>query len=74
MILPGRHVKLSNSMLGVGASLLQRMDDTQTVTMLWNAHRDGHKAASFEKFTLGLDFLFILGVIEYRDGIIRRTS
>ena len=72
MILPSKHVRLSNSMLNIGAILLKQIDDTQTITMLWNNSTINSKINSFEKFILGLDFLFMLGLISYNKGIIRK--
>jgi hypothetical protein len=72
MILPGKHIKLSNSMLNIGAILLEQIDGTQTITMLWNESKIKSEINSFEKFTTGLDFLFILDLIEYEEGMIRK--
>ena len=74
MILPSKHVKLSNSMLNVGATILRQIDEAQTITMLWNDSKIKSKINSFEKFTLGLDFLFMLGLIDYEKGIIRKIQ
>lgn len=74
MILPGKHIKLSNSILNVGAILLKQMDSAQTITMLWNVPTIKSEIYSFEKFILGLDFLFMLGLIEYQQGIIRKIE
>lgn len=61
MILPGKHIKSSNSMLNMGAVLLKQINSTQTVTMLWNDSKIKSEIRSFEKFALSLDFLFMLG-------------
>lgn len=74
MILPGKHIKLSNSFLSIGAILLKQIDDTQTITMLWNDPKIKSEITSFEKFTLGLDFLFTLGLIDYDDGTLRKIQ
>ena len=74
MILPGKHVKLANSMLNIGAVILDQIDDAQTITMLWNNSKIKSEINSFEKFTLGLDFLFMLGLIDYQNGIIRKIQ
>jgi len=74
MILPNKHVKLSNSMLNVGAVILGQIDDVQTITMLWNDSKIKDEINSFEKFTLGLDFLFMLGLVDYEKGVIRKLS
>ena len=74
MILSSKHVKLSNSMLNVGAVLLKQIDNTQTVTILWNDSKIKSKIMYFEKFILGLDFLFMLGLVDYNKGIIKKVQ
>lgn len=74
MILPSKHIKLSNSILNLGALLLRQMDSKQTVTLLWDKTKDHPEVKTFERFTLGLDFLFITGLIEFQDGLITRVT
>lgn len=74
MILPTKHIELSNSLLSVGAEILNYADGAQTVTSLWNKTRSLSGVGTFERFALGLDFLFILGIIDFKDGLIRRIQ
>ena len=74
MILPTKHIKLSNSLLNVGAEVLKHLDESQTVTSLWNKSRSISHVKTFERFTLGLDLLFMLGIIEYKDGLLRKVD
>jgi len=74
MILPTKHIKLSNSLLGVGATLLKFLDRNRTVTSLWNETRTLPEIKTFDRFTLGLDFLFMMGVIDFQDGLLRRVK
>ena len=71
--MPGKHVSVSRSILNVGASLLQNIDGSQTVTMLWDKARARPEVGTFERFTLGLDMLFAVGLVTYRDGLLERT-
>lgn len=73
MILPTKHLKLSNTLIGVGATLLKYLDADKTVTSLWSATRSLPEINSFERFTLGLDFLFIIGAVDFRDGLLMRA-
>ena len=73
MILPTKHIRLSNSLLSVGAVLLKHIDDNHTVTALWNTANMLPEVKTFEKFTLGLDLLFMMGAVEFQDGLLRRT-
>lgn len=74
MILPTKHIKLSNSLLSVGAVLLNNLNDRHTVTLLWDKTRVHPEVKTFEKFTLGLDLLFLLDLIEFQEGLIVRVK
>lgn len=74
MILPTKHIKLSNSLLSVGAILLKYIDGSQTITSLWNETRTLPEIRTFERFTLGLDFLFMIEMIEFKDGLLRKLE
>jgi len=74
MILPTKHIKLSNSLLSVGAILLKYINETRTVTSLWNEARNLPEIKTFDRFTLGLDFLFMLGIVDFKDGLLRRLE
>jgi hypothetical protein len=74
MILPTKHITLSNSLLGVGATLLKYLDRNRTVTSLWNETCTLPEIKTFDMFTLGLDFLFLVGVIDFQDGLLRRVK
>ena len=74
MILPTKHIRLSNSLLGIGAVLLKHIDNNHTVTALWNTAATLPEVKTFERFTLGLDLLFMMGVVEFQDGLLRRAS
>jgi len=74
MILPTKHIKLSNTLLCVGAILLGQLESDKTVTLLWAATRLSPEIVTFQRFTLGLDFLFMIGAIEFKDGLLRRIT
>ncbi|MCX6704594.1 MAG: hypothetical protein NTZ07_04100 [Candidatus Woesebacteria bacterium] len=74
MILPTKHIKLSNSLLNVGAEILKHLEEAQTVTSLWNKARTVSHVKTFERFTLGLDLLFMLGIVDFKDGLLRRVK
>lgn len=73
MILPTKHIKLSGSLLNIGAVLLNYLEDEQTVTSLWEKTRSIPEIKTFEQFTLALDFLFMVGTVSFQDGLLRRT-
>lgn len=74
MILPSKHIKLSNSLLNVGAILLNQIDRRYTVTLLWDKAKGHPEVMTFERFTLGLDLLHMLGLIDFEEGLIVRTA
>lgn len=72
MILPTKYIRLRNSLLNSGAILLNNITNRQSVTQLWDKARMLSEIKTFDKFTLSLDMLFSLGLIDIRDGIIVR--
>ncbi len=70
MILPDKNLLLSHSLLGMGSVMLDELIVPQTVSSLWEkARREG--VTPFEKFILTLDLLYMIGLIEFDEGIIR---
>lgn len=74
MILPDKFIKLSDSMIGIGALMLPKLDNKNTVTSLWNEVRSMPEISNYEIFILALDFLFILDLIEFNEGLLRKRS
>lgn len=72
MMFPTKHISLSSSLLGIGAKLLRHIDQPRTVTSLWNDVRDYPEIRTFDRFTLALDMLFVLGAVAFKDGLLRR--
>lgn len=74
MILPGKHTKISKSILNVGSILLEVLNNRQTISLLWDKTRLNPKIHTFERFTLGLDLLFTLGLVDVdNQGIIKKV-
>ena len=74
MIIPTKHITIENSLLGIGAELLQRMNKPKTVSTLWDQSKSIKGIKSYEVFTLTLDFMYLLGVIEFNKGFVRRIQ
>ncbi len=75
MILPDKHVRLSSSFLGVGATLLELLESKRTISGLWTAARRRGKIRTFERFTLALDMLYSLDLVEFgQDGLLARSE
>ncbi len=74
MILPTKHISVNYSILGVGALILAHLYKPLTVSSLWEEVRGFPEISTFERFTLGLDLLYIMNVIELSDGTLRRLQ
>lgn len=74
MILPDKNIRLENSLMGMGAHILDVLGTSETVSSLWEKVKSGTPINSFEKFILTLDFLFLLNLIELRKGILIKVD
>lgn len=74
MILPTKHIKLTSALLSVGAVLLKNLDSVHTITSLWSATYTLPEVKTFERFTLGLDLLFMIGAVDFHEGLLRRIQ
>ena len=74
MILPTKHVTLSNSLLSVSATLLNYLEDKDTISLFWDRVKSRTDIKTFDRFILGLDFLFMLGTIEFKDGLLIKVK
>lgn len=74
MILPTKHISQNEALIGVGATLLAHLDGPVTVSGLWERLRDEPNVGTFERFVLASNLLFLVGVIDIKDGMIVRTS
>lgn len=74
MILPTKHISISNSLLGVGAIILEHLYQPRTISSLWDAVSTMPEVATFERFVLTLDLLYIIGAVEIEEGLLRRYS
>ncbi len=73
MILPDKYIKLPNSFVGQGAFLIGSLEKDQcTVSMLWEKITTSNKSLGWtlDKLLLTLDFLFMLNIITYNEGLI----
>ena len=74
MILPTKHIKFSNSLLNAGAILLKSIDRSYTVSYLWDKSRKLPEIGTFDKFTLALDLLYSMGLVDFDNGLIVRIK
>jgi hypothetical protein len=74
MILPTKTCSLSNSLLGFGTVVLESLTSPTTITSLWEKIHNEDQQITFEKFILTLDLLYLLSVIEFDQGLLRRKT
>jgi hypothetical protein len=74
MILPTKHIDTKRSLIWLGGLILQRLMKPQTVTSLWEDLRSYPEVGTFERFSLALDFLYTIGVIEFQEHLLRRCT
>jgi len=79
MLLPDKHIKMSESLLGLGSFLLSTLSKPMTVDTMWfeysKAREDGRYPAhhTFENVVLALDVLFALDAISIqKNGLIEK--
>ncbi len=74
LILPTKHISIRNSLLGVGAKIIEHLYYPRTVSSLWSAVSTMPEVATFERFVLTLDLLYIIGAVEMDEGLLRRCN
>ena len=74
MILPNKYVRDSETLLGVGSILLSNMADENSLSVLWDRVKKSPNIGNYERFVLGLDLLFLLGLIEIKEDKIIKVD
>ena len=80
MLLPDKHIKVAESILGLGSALLGLLDRSKEVDELWSQFSSINDSElypahqSFDNFILALDFLYLVGAIEIREGEITKCA
>lgn len=67
MIVPNKYLSEYDALIGVGAVLLKHLFVEKTLTGLWDEVKEFSNIGSFERFILGLDLLFVLGLVEIQE-------
>ena len=74
MIMPNKNITVRYSLLYCGALMLSELKDLDTVSSLREKTKNQESLSNYEKFTLTLDYLFMIGAITLRDGLIVRCA
>jgi hypothetical protein len=74
MILPTKHVNVSQSLLGLGATVLRELNRPATPSHLWERVRMVDEVPSYDRFLLALDLLYACDAVELAGGFLKRRS
>lgn len=76
MILPTKGISPQRALVTLGADILGLLPQPKTVSRLWDDFRKTKPEGSvtFDWFVLSLDLLFLMGVVEFDSGRVRRSA
>lgn len=79
MLMPTKHIKTENALVGVGAEVLSLLERDKTVSTLFrdvqNWRRDNDLSTiHFDWFLLSLDFLFSVGALRFESGVLKKMN
>lgn len=69
MILPSKHIRLSESLFGLGGILLDIIKEPMTIDEIWHKYNKINNKPifpayhSFDNVVLALNYLFLIGII-----------
>ena len=73
MILPTKHIRIAESLIGLGGYLIKLLNEPMTIDNLWFKYSKYNNKKfpayhSFDNIVLSLNLLFIMGIIEINDN------
>lgn len=79
MLMPTKHIKAENALIGVGGEVLELLEEEKTVSRLFydlQEHRQTRELPTihFDWFLLAVDFLFLVGAIRFEEGVLRKLN
>jgi hypothetical protein len=81
MLMPGKHIRLAESLIGLGGFVLEHLRLARTIDALWSELKKVNNSnefpayQSFENLVLTVDFLFLIGAVdEDTQGRLRRCD
>nr|WP_321353132.1 ABC-three component system middle component 6 [uncultured Methanoregula sp.] len=74
MILPDKSITLANSLVGLGYTIINNLQNQETISSLWEKTRKSNPALSYEKFILSLDLLYTLDLIILEKGLLKKKE
>ncbi len=79
MILPTKRITQHQALLTIGGDVLALLNTPRTVSYVWRSIKERRSALSetetltYDWFILALDLLNILGLVEFRNGRLRKV-
>jgi hypothetical protein len=76
VILPAKHLRQDRALLDVGAEILAQLQESHTVSELWERVRAARAARptlaplSFDWFVLSVTFLYSISALDLVDGLV----
>jgi hypothetical protein len=70
MILPSKHIKISESIIGLSGYLLKYLEKPKDLQAIWDEYSKDNNTSSFPAYhgfdhvVLALDFLYTIGAID----------
>lgn len=82
MLMPDKHIRFAESLLGLGSFVLDALTTPQAIDDLWGAYRKARKGGhypaphTFENLVLAVDLLFAIGAVRESDhsGVLQRCG
>lgn len=74
MILPTKSIKMQYSLLNCGAIILDKLGNSDTVSAIWDKVSTEDALINYDKFVITMDFLYMLGAIDYNGSLIVRCQ
>ncbi len=79
MLMPTKHIKTENALIGVGGEVLALLDRNKTVSRLFHdlqerRQSDGLTTIQFDWFLLAVDFLFSIEAVRFDAGLIKKMK
>lgn len=72
MILPTKHIRISESLIGLGGYLLKFLKEPSTIDQLWIKYENVNNKKfpayhNFDNMVLALNLLFIMGILDINE-------
>lgn len=78
MILPTKHINFSQSLLGLGSYVLSQLQSPKSIDELWGKYEADYENKiylskhSFDNLIMTILFLYSIGGVSEKDGVIKK--